>query len=101
MGIRAPNTKRTHSSSTGTLVCVPAGQCGIDEEGAVSKINFGIGLLKVQAGWNLPVFERQDRLDEACHTGSRVQMAKVGFHRTDGTEALLLGMATKSLGQRC
>src|SRR5262249_39176232 len=48
----------------------------------------------------LPMSESQDRLDESRHASRRIEVTKIGLHRSDPAELLPLGMAAKYLGER-
>ena len=57
MGVGAANTERTHAGTAPALGCGPLGQRGVDIKRAVSKVDLRVGLLKMQAGRDLPVLQ--------------------------------------------
>ena len=54
----------------------PQFQCG--------EVDMSARCLEMQARRNLPIFEDEQCLDEAHHSGSRFQVTQIGFHRTNG-----------------
>ena len=47
------------------------------------------------------MFDGQHRLDQARHSGSRVEVADIGLHRSERAIAAPVGAPAESLGQRC
>src|SRR3989304_89511 len=99
MGISSTNAERAHSGPTWFARRLPFGKLGVDVEGTMIKINPGVGPLKIQAGGNLSVLERQNGFDQSRYTSGGIQVADIGLDRSDGTEALPIGAGPKGLGQ--
>src|SRR6185436_19031150 len=78
---------------------IPWGQRSVDKKRAARKIDRRVGLLEMQAWGNLFVLQRQNGLDQPGDAGSDRQVADVGFHRADRTEALLRGPAAEYLSE--
>ena len=57
----------------------PLSSVGIDVEGAVGKIDPGIGLTKMQAGGQLFMLQSQGSFDEPGHTCGCVQVTDIGL----------------------
>ena len=89
-GIGAADAERVDGSAA--PVDTPIGELRIDEEGRRREVDLGVGLLVVQARWDLAVLESACDLDEAHHAGGGVQMADVRLDGTDGAELTLLGL---------
>jgi hypothetical protein len=56
----------------------------IDVERGCAEVDFGIGIVKVEARRKLPVLERENRLDNAGDTRCCVKMTNIGFYRANG-----------------
>src|SRR5882672_3691226 len=100
MGIGSSNSKGTDPGPSWQPARIPRRKLGVDVERTIRKINFAIGLFKVQARRYPLVFQSQNRLDQARNTGCGLQMAEVSLYGTDGTEAVTVGAAAKNLRQR-
>ena len=60
--------------------------------------NVRVGILEVQAGWNLLVFQHQQRLAHRCNAGRGFQVTQVGLARTD--DQILIASRPKHAPQR-
>ena len=61
------------------------------------QVNIGMGLFEVEAGGQGLMLQRQRHLDQVGDTGSPVQVADIGFDRTDGAETGSIGMLAEGL----
>ena len=96
--IGAPNAEGADPGPAHS-VALPRGKLGIDVERAFGEVDLRVGPLEVEGGGNLLVLQRQDRLDEARHSGSRVEMSDVGLDRPDRAEAFLVGSGPERSSQ--
>ena len=99
MRIGPAYAQRIHTSPTRVIRFAPFGQRVIHAEGRGFEIDRGVRCLVPQGRRHLFVVQRQGRLDQTGRSGSRVQMADVGFHRPDPAEARLIGGLAKRLCQ--
>jgi len=80
MCVGAPDPKR---ADTRPPCAVPFAQLPIDEEGTGSEVQRRVGLTKMQGRRDLTMLDGQHGLDQARYSGSGVEVADVGFHRSE------------------
>src|SRR5262245_27441832 len=100
MRVRSAETEGADTRAARRSAGLSVRQLGGDDEGAVGEIDLGIRFLVVDAGRDLTVLERQDGLEQAGHTGGRVEVSEVALDRADAAEALLLRACAKRVGER-
>ncbi|MNI04781.1 hypothetical protein D3C73_577140 [compost metagenome] len=83
MGIGPADAKRTYGGPERSALGCPIGQRIIHIKGGILKFNFGIRVVEVNRGRNLPVLNRQNRFDQACNSGCFIQMADIRLYRAD------------------
>src|SRR5258708_3084384 len=99
MHISSSYSKSVDSGKTGNTIGLPRRKGCIDVKRAVFKVDSRIRSLEVQAGRDQPVFEGHNGLDEPRNTGSSIQVADIGFHRTHSAEAFRLRSSSKRLSE--
>ena len=82
MGIGAPDAEGAHPGAQ-HAVPLPRAVLAADHERPAVDVQFGVGTAEVQRGRNRPVLEAQDRLDQPGHPGRGLEVADVGFDRSE------------------
>ena len=90
MGIRASHAEGADAGAAGGAVAGPGAELALDGEGAVGKVDLGIGLLEVEAGGNLLVFQGQGGFDQSGDASGGVEVAQVGFDGADSAAARMI-----------
>ncbi len=62
---------------------VPGARLRVDVKGAVGKINLRVGFLEIDRGRQLVGMERQDSLEHPGGPGGALEVADIGFDRTE------------------
>src|SRR5260370_40761781 len=79
---------------------LPFAQFSVDEKWAVVEVDTRIRRSEIDVRRYLPVLEREDGFYKPGHTGGRIQMTHIRFHRADRTEAPIEGGFSKCPSQR-
>ncbi len=98
--VRSADAEGTDAGPARRWARLPLGQLRVDDEGAVGEIDLRVGRGKVEACRQLPVLERQARLDQPDDTGGGITMPEISLDRTDRAEALSLRTGAEGLSQR-
>ena len=88
MRIGATKAKGAHAGAAGVLLSRPFRKLIINIKWTISEVDLRIGFLKVEAGWNLTMFQCESGLDDPCYTRGRIQMTYIGLDRSDGAITL-------------
>src|ERR1700733_12502871 len=99
MGVGSSDAERAYASSPRQFRALPVRQRTANVERAFAEINFRVWFVEVQAGWQLPVLQREDGLDQAGNAGRRIEVANVRFDRSYPAESPFVSIGTKDLGQ--
>src|SRR5215471_17697496 len=89
-GVGSPKAERIDGGKPGTLTRRPMCEFGVHEEWCRCEINLWIGRTEIEAWRDLPVVQRQCRLDQGRNAGCLFQMSDVGLDRTDCTKVALI-----------
>src|SRR5947209_9008841 len=84
MNIGAADPEGTYSCTPGLIALRPGRERVVHTERSAGERNRGVGLTKIQGGGNRAMLEGQNGLQQPSHSGSRVQMTKIAFHRSHG-----------------
>ncbi len=87
VGVRPPDAEGAEPGAPRPLA-LPLHQLGGYEERAVLEVDLRVRRLEVKALGDLPVLQREHRLDEPGHAGRGVEVADVRLHGPDRAEAL-------------
>ena len=98
--VGAADAKRVHAGAAGRWAFRPRREPIVDDKRTIGEVDRWIGLLETQGWRHLAVLHGQNGFDQADHASSRIEMSDVGFHRTDATEAALVGGLAKRLSER-
>src|SRR5271170_3883690 len=92
MRVGATDTERTDSGAQ-NAVPLPRAVLAAHDERSLVDVQFRVGTGVMQRRWDCPMFKAQNRLDETCDPGCRLQVTDVRLDRTDKarTWAGLLG----------
>jgi hypothetical protein len=74
-------------------------QFSVHKERAVLEIDLRVGTLKVQAGGDNSVFQREYGFGESRDAGGGIHVTNVRLHGTDSAEVFLLSMGAIGLGK--
>ena len=86
MRVRSAHARGHHACSSRTVVG-PFAELRVYVERGVGKIDFRIGLAKVETRRKLSVLKGEDGLYDAGDSRRGVQVPHIGFYRTDGAVA--------------
>ena len=99
--VRPADSERAHARPARlTRRYLPLPQLRVHEERAALEVDLGIRFLEIQARRNLPVLQRQSRLDQPRHACCSVQVADVRLHRADRAVLPLVGVLPVDLSER-
>ncbi len=99
MRVRPSHSERTYSRPSHSIHRFPSGQRRVHIKWRLAELTLRIRCLEMQRRRQLPVLQRQHRLDQRGHSRRRIQMSDIGFHRTDGAELFLIRRGAKRFGQ--
>ena len=99
VGVRPAHAEGAHPGPARGIAGGPAGQAGVDIEGAAREIDLGARLPEVQARRDLAPLEGEHRLDQPGDTRGGVEVAEIGLDRAEGAEAGAVGARAKRLGE--
>ena len=98
MRIGPADAQRVYRSKARRVAAWPGGEACIHRKRAALEADGGVRRLIAQRGRHRLVVQRQRGLDQTRNTGGRVQMANVGFHRSDAGVIHTVGLGAVGFG---
>src|SRR5262245_1104332 len=99
MGVGAAETERADAGAPRRILrTLPLAEPVVHVERRGFEMDVGIRSLEMRRRGKLFVAERENRFDQACHTGGRIQVADVRLDRSNRTVAAFL--RAERLGER-